>query len=291
MDYLTALFCQIDDFCKEFEPKFNSKLIKNNKMRNRPSCISTAEIMTVLIAFHQYRMRDFKTYYQWQVQSIWQRDFPNMPSYNRFLELATRALPAMLVFLTTKMGKCTGVGVVDSTTLSVCHNRRIHSHKVFKNIAQRGKSSTGWFYGFKLHAAFNHLGELVNFCLTAGNVDDRQGLKQMAKHLFGILVADRGYIGKDLSDWLKEKYGITLLTGIKKGMKPKQYTSEQKKLLKKRGFIETIFGQLKNLCQIEHTRHRSERGFILNLISGLTAYCLFPYKPMMFGKKSLLPMK
>nr|WP_283397314.1 transposase [Wielerella bovis] len=149
MDYLTALFCQIDDFCKEFEPKFNSKLIKNNKIRNRPSCISTAEIMTVLIAFHQYRMRDFKTYYQWQVQSIWQRDFPNMPSYNCFLELATRALPAMLVFLTTQMGKCTGIGVVDSTTLSVCHNRRIHSHKVF-----------------------NHLGELVNFCLTAGNVDD-----------------------------------------------------------------------------------------------------------------------
>lgn len=291
MDYLTALFCQIDDFCKEFEPKFKNTLIENKKTRHRKTCISHSEVITVWIYFHFLRMRDFKMYYLWQVKTIWKDTFPNMPSYNRFVELAQRALPAMLVFLTTKMGKCTGKSVVDSTALNVCHNRRIHSHRVFKDMAQRGKSSTGWFYGFKLHAVFNHLGELINFCLTAGNVDDRKGLKHMAKQLFGIVIGDRGYIGKELSDWLQKEYQITLLTGIKKGMKSKNYTPEQKQLLKRHGVVETIFDQLKNLCQIEHTRHRSESGFLLNLISGLTAYCLFPYKPMMFGKKSLLPMK
>lgn len=291
MDYLTALFCQIDDFCKNFEPKFNSKLIGNKKIRNRATCISTAEIITVWIAFHHCRMRDFKTYYLWQVKTIWQRDFPHMPSYNRFVELAQRVLPAMVVFLSTQMGECTGIGVVDATALPVCHNRRIRSHKVFKNIAQRGKTSTGWFYGFKLHAIFNHLGQLVNFYITAGNVDDRVGLKKMLGKIFGTLVGDRGYISKELSHYLEKEYGITLLTGARKNMKPKNHTPEQVKLLKQRGFVETIFDQLKNLCQIEHTRHRSEYGFLLNLISGLTAYCLFAYKPLMFGKKSLLPMK
>ena len=288
MDYLTALFCQIGDFCQEFEPRFNSSLIERQKTRRRKSCISTAEIMTVWIYFHHLRMRDFKTYYLWQIKTMLRREFPNMPSYNRFVELAQRALPAMLVFLKTQMGQCTDVGVVDSTALAVCHNRRIHSHKVFKDIAKRGKTSTGWFYGFKLHAVFNRLGELVTFRLSAGNTDDRQALKQMAKQLSGTLVGDKGYISKDLADCLKKEYGITLLTGVKKGMKAPKHTPEQKRLLKQRGVVETIFDQLKNLCQIEHSRHRSEKGFLLNLISGLAAYCLFPYKPMMFGKKSLL---
>lgn len=150
-------------------------------------------------------------------KTIYKDAFPTMPSYNCFVELARRALPAMLVFLTTQMGECTGISVVDSTALPVCHNRRIHSHKVFKGIAQRGKSSMGWFYGFKLHAVFNHLGELVSFFLSAGNMDDRKGLKQMIGKLFGTLIGDRGYIGKELGQWLKEQYGITLLTKKQKG--------------------------------------------------------------------------
>ena len=216
------------------------------------------EIVNTGSYFHHIRMRDFKRYYLWQIKNIYKDAFPTMPSYNRFVELARRALPAMLVFLTTKMGECTGISVENSTALPVCHNRRIHSHKVFKGIAQRGKSSMGWFYGFKLHAVFNHLGELVNFFLSAGNMDDRKGLKQMAGKLSGTLIGDRSYIGKKLGQWLKEQYGITLLTKNKKGMKAQSYSAEQKYLLKRRGVVETIFDQLKNLCQIEHTRHRSE---------------------------------
>lgn len=148
MDYFTALFCQIDDFCKEFEPQFQQTLLSKPNGQNRKCCISTAEIITVWIYFHHIRMRDFKSYYLWQIETIYKDAFPTMPSYNRFVELARRALPAMLAFLTTQMGECTGIGVVDSTALPVCHNHRIHSHKVFKRIAQRGKSSMGWFYGF-----------------------------------------------------------------------------------------------------------------------------------------------
>ena len=103
------------------------------------------EIVNTGSYFHHIRMRGFKSYYLWQIKTIYKDAFPTMPSYNRFVELARRALPAMLVFLTTKMGECTGISVVDSTALPVCHNRRIHSHKVFKEIAQRGKSSMGWF--------------------------------------------------------------------------------------------------------------------------------------------------
>ena len=128
-----------------------------------------------------------------------------------------------------------------------CHNRRIHSHKVFK------KSSMGWFYGFKLHAVFNHLGELVNFFLSAGNMDDRKGLKQMADKLFGTLIGDRGYIGKKLGQWLKEQYGITLLTKNKKGMKAQSYSAEQKYLLTKmRGQPENAY---RAKPRLHHHRH------------------------------------
>ena len=89
-------------------------------------------------------------------------------------------------------------------------------------------------------------------------MDDRKGLKQMAGKLFWGLIGDRGYIGKEMGQWLQKQYGITLLTKNKKGMKAQSYSAEQKYLLKRRGVVETIFDQLKNLCQIEHTRHRSE---------------------------------
>lgn len=291
MDYITELFCILDDFCKKFNESLEKALISDQKTTMKKSALSLSEVMTIVILFHKSGFRFFKYFYCQMLVPFWKSAFPKLLSYNRFIEIMPRCLQALSSFFHQVKGEDTGICIIDSTKLVVCHNLRIKRHRVFKGLAGRGKSSTGWFYGFKLHAVFNHLGELINFCLTAGNVDDRKGLKHMAKQLFGIVIGDRGYIGKELSDWLQKEYQITLLTGIKKGMKSKNYTPEQKQLLKRRGVVETIFDQLKNLCQIEHTRHRSESGFLLNLISGLTAYCLFPYKPMMFGKKSLLPMK
>ncbi|EFL91189.1 putative transposase [Candidatus Regiella insecticola LSR1] len=185
---------------------------------------------------------------------------------------------ALYGFFQTVKGDCSGLSIVDATPLAVCDNLRIKRHRVFQGLAERGKSSTGWFFGFKLHAIINHRGELLSIFLTSGNGDDRKPVPHLAKALFGQLYADKGYISKTLLQQLKEK-GIAFITRVRRNMKPLEHTEFDNAILRKRSLVETVFDQLKNMCQIEHTRHRSPQNFIINLLGGIVAYCLTPSKP------------
>lgn len=139
-----------------------------------------------------------------------------------------------------------------------------------------------WFYGFKLHLVINDRGEIIQWKLTPGNVDDRQPLKdkRFTERLFGKLFADRGYISQNLFEMLFVD-NIHLVTKIKKNMKNSLMSLYGKSLLRKRSVIETVNDELKNVCQIEHTRHRAFDNFATNLIAGLIAYNLLPKKPEM----------
>ena len=163
----------------------------------------------------------------------------------------------------------------------VCINLRIPRHKVFKDIAQRGKTSTGWFYGFKLHMVINHVGELISVHISAGNVDDRTTVLKMVEKLAGKLLGDKGYIKSSLVDELLQQ-GLELITTVKKTMK-KVVSDFDRLLLRKRAIIETANDLLKNYFQIEHSRHRSLAGFMNNLLTGLIAYTYYPSKPQMRG--------
>lgn len=185
----------------------------------------------------------------------------------------------LCVYLRQCMGSCTGISFLDSTDVTVCHNKRISQHKVFAHVATRGKTSTGWFFGFKLHLLFNERGELLNVALTPGNVDDRKPVPQMVKRLFGKIFADRGYLSKKLFAELLETFGIQLITKLKKNMPNRLMPLTDKLLLRKRAIAETIIDQLKNISQIEHSRHRSPVNFLVNLVCGLIAYCHQPKKP------------
>ncbi len=178
----------------------------------------------------------------------------------------------------SRFGTCTGIAFVDSTAIAVCHNRRIRRHKVFKGLAARGKSTMGWFYGFKLHLIVNEQGELLAVHLTPGNVDDRKPLSEMTKELFGKLFGDKGYLSQALFEKLFER-GLELITSLRKNMKGQLMRLADRLLLRKRFIIETITDQLKNISQIEHTRHRSPTNFAVNLIAGLIAYTHQPKKP------------
>ena len=190
MDNLTELYCHIDDFYQQFKPEFEAHLIATGHQRLRACKISVAEIMTVLILFHQLRYRQFKSFYYQHMLGMMKREFPNLPSYSRFIELIPRSIMPLYAYLQSMMGDCTGVSYIDSTKLAVCHNKRIYRHKVFEGMAQRGKSIMGWFYGFKLHAIINHKGELISVKVTAGNADDRAPAKDMATCVFGKLFGE-----------------------------------------------------------------------------------------------------
>jgi len=161
---ITSLFCDVDDFSNEFEPMYNQSLIAlGMKKRNKPSKMSLSEIMTIIVLFHSSDYRTFKKFYTGFIKEYHGKAFPDLVSYNRFIELKGSALIPLCSYLNLKKGKVTGIAFVDSTSIKVCDNRRIHSHKVFKSLAKRGKNSTGWFYGFKPHLIINDQGELSAF--------------------------------------------------------------------------------------------------------------------------------
>jgi hypothetical protein len=184
----------------------------------------------------------------------------------------------MCCYLTSKLGKPTGIQFVDSTKIEVCHIIGAKRNKVFEGIATHGKGTMGWSFGIKWHLIINHLGEIISLKLTPDNIDDRKPVPDMADSLFGKLYDDKGYISKALSGELLDK-GVELITKIRKNMKKKFISLWDRAMLKKRFIIETVNDQLKNISYIEHSRHRSVHGFMLNLLGGLIAYCLKEDKP------------
>jgi hypothetical protein len=210
-----------------------------------------------------------------------QGEFPKTVSYNRFVELSTGVLMPMTIFLKTCcLGTCSGISFVDSTSIRVCNNKRIKRNKVFNGIAEVGKSTMGWFYGFKLHMVINDRGEILNFAITQANVDDRDPLKNESflKAVFGKLFADKGYISEKFTNILFVN-DIHLVTSIRNNMKNSLMSMSDKILLRKRSVIETVNDELKNICQLEHSRHRSFANFIANILAGLIAYSFLPKKP------------
>mgnify|MGYP000011694123 CR=1 FL=1 len=276
---LTTLFCNIDDFCGDFLPEYHKHLIDDGKIKRvRKSTLSQSEVMTIIIEFQRSGYRTFKHYYQRHVCVHLRWAFPQVVSYNRFVELMGEALVPLCAYLSTRKGTCSGISFIDSMPIAVCHNRRIHSHQVFLETAQRGKNSVGWFYGFKLHLVVNDCGELLAIQLTPGNVDDRTPVPKMVKNLFGKLFGDKGYISQPLFDLLFDD-DVQLVTKIRKNMENKLMPIFDKLMLRKRAIIETIYDQLKNISQVEHTRHRSGFNFLVNVISALIAYTYQEKKP------------
>ena len=287
---LEELFCAVDDFCQVFEPLWDKQLMGDglkHRQRHRQLCLS--EMMTITIAFHQSHYRNFKGFYLNQVRGHWLQAFPKLVSYQRFVEWMPSPLMPLSIYLHSCFGQCTGLSVMDSTKIQVCHNRRIKMHKVFQNIGKRGKTSVDWFFGFKLHLVCNDVGQLLNIAVTSGNTDDRKPVLNLLKGLSGKVVADRGYISQKLFEQLLTQMGIQLITKPKRNMKNKLMPLIDKLLTRKRSIIETIIDQLKNISQIEHSRHRSPVNFLVNLVCGLIAYCLQPKKPSLNIDAFFLP--
>lgn len=276
---VTEIFYLIDEFCIQFEATLSPNLIGN--VPKRKPRMSKSEVITLMTLFHSGNFRSMKHFYLYYVQKHLQSEFPQTVSYNRFTELMQLAVLPMTIFLKTCcLGECTGISFVDSTPIRVCKNKRIKRNKVFKGIAELGKSTMGFFFGFKLHLIINDKGEILNFVITQGNVDDREPLKneRFIESIKGKLYGDKGYLSKELTNILFVD-GLHLVTNIRNNMKNCLMELKDKIMLRKRSVIETINDELKNMCQVEHSRHRSFGNFITNMLSGLIAYSFFPKKP------------
>lgn len=269
---IVALFYDLDKFAVAFEPALRRHLLADGRPhRDRPSRMHLSEVMTILVLFHASGYRTFKHFYLRHVGVHLRGEFPRQVRYNRFVERVPHALLALACYPRTRLAPCGGISFIDSTPLRVCHNARIGSHKVMKGLAARGKTSTGWFYGFKLHLVVSDRGELIDARFTPGNTDDRQPVEALTARLFGRLVGDKGYISRDLFRRLFAR-GVRLVTRIRSNMRNALMPLFDKLLLRKRAIVETVIDQLKNVCQVEHSRHRSPLNYFADIVAGLVAY-------------------
>jgi hypothetical protein len=281
---LVEIFYHIDEFCKVFEATI--KLEEKNEIKKRkPRCdlMSLSEIMTICIYYNYSGYKNFKEYYTRLIQQSMRHEFSKVVSYNRFVELKSNANVALFIFLKIYCGSQEYVGIcyIDSCAVKVCNNKRISSHKVFKELAQRGQTSMGWFYGFKVHLIIDSMGQIINFYVTAGNVADNNHnlLEKLTQNIVGKIFGDKGYLLNPSFYQKLYNRGAIFITKVRKNMQNRVLDFIDKILLKKRGIIESSIGILKNFFNLEHSRHRSPKNFISHTLSTLVAYCFKPSKP------------
>lgn len=275
---ITALFTCLDDFCKLYETALKAQALPARQQRQREGYLSLSELLFIEVFFHFSAYKDFKHYYLYGMCCEHRDKFRKLPSYQRFVSLKKQLFMPLTVLLQSLKGEETGIYFADSTSLKVCHNKRISNHKVFNGLAARSKSTMGWFFGLKLHLILNHKSEIMAIKITPGTTDDRKALKDMVKTLQGKCYADKGYLGKDIFQALW-KIGLHLITGIRKNMKQYLMPYIDKVLLRKRFIIETTFGLLKTNMALEHSRHRSPINGFVHILATLVAYSFRINKP------------
>ena len=270
---ITALFCCIDDFAKVFQDCERKQLISTRRKRLRSGKLSLSEMLFIMVLFHVSPFKNFKTFCYFGINQKYRDCFGDLPSYSRIVTLMPRLLVPLCVLLRCFRGEETGIYFVDSTKLAVCHNKRINRNKVFKGLAKRGRSTMGWFFGFKLHMVINNKGEVMAVKITAGNTDDRKPFDTMTAALEGRIVGDKGYISRHLFQELWKR-GLHLITGIRRNMKNFLMPLLHKLLRRKRSIIETLFDKLKSHMGLEHSRHRSAANAFVHILSCIAAYVL-----------------
>jgi hypothetical protein len=287
---LTTIFYHVDEFCKLFEKEFGARALSNGYgIRNRKSALQLSEAMTIAIYYHQSGYKTFKAYY---VKSFeLKAAFPNILSYNRFIELQKNIFVPLMIFSKLRSSQpCDGTSFIDSFPLSVSHEKRILSHKTFSGMAARGKTSVGWFYGFKVHVVINGAGEIINFAITSGNVSDnnKNVIEQLTRGVYGKIYGDKGYLlNSNLFEKLYSK-GIHVVTKVRKNMKGKIMHIRDRIMLKRRGIIESVGAVLKEDLNIEHSRYRSPATLFVNVCSALVAYSFRSKKPSIYKKSFCL---
>ncbi|WP_338790494.1 IS982 family transposase [Bernardetia sp. MNP-M8] len=292
-DHLIGIFYLVDEFCLQAQSYVSSKWVGTKSSSTftpsptRLPQLSASEIMTILVYYNYSGYKNFQYYYQRFVCNDLVPYFPKLCSYNRFLELIERVSLPMYVLAKLLCAKSeeTGTYFIDSKKIVISDNRRIHSHKVFKDIAKRGKGSMGWFFGFKLHLVINHLGEVMAFEITAANKADNNHnlLKNLLKNLKGNCFGDKGYLTK-LWEQLYEK-GLKMITKTKKNMKNQLITLKEKYTLRKRAIIESVNDILISVFDVEHSRHRKPINAFTHMAATIVAYHFYPEKPRIFVPK------
>jgi hypothetical protein len=286
------IYCFVDDWIKGVVSNLRYALTRPGKDLPpiKKHKLTIAELVSLAIFRFFTGHRNWKDFYQ-HITTYHKKDFSELPKYKNFLvainQLSFLALILLEGFMNIfkRFTRISDLKFADSTKLQVCHIKREFSHKVCYGLARKSKSSMGWFYGFKLHIICNELMQILNLKITAGNVDDRKGLAMIWNDIFGMIIADAGYIGKD---WQAKAFSLNkcLLTGVKANMK-KLMTETEEYMLHLRQRVECVFSVLKLRFGMENTLPRSPLGYLAHYIWSITAYQFKKFMEFVFTKPRL----
>lgn len=287
---LYQIFIDVDDFIKALDSFEMRHRLERGSARPGPKrSMFDSEVLSILIFYHYSGYKCFQYYYESLILRDLRSFFPHAVSYTRFVASMGDVAKHLYLFaqLRCAMSERGGIYFADSKKLPVCDNRRIPSNKVFKDVAGRGKSSTGWFYGLKAHLLVNNVGQVVQFLITPANFTDnnKSVLDKLLADIQGKCFADKGYLTKFFEHFLQK--GVQIITKIRKNMKNSLMQLTDKLWLRKRAVIESINDILMSVLDIDHTRHRSPWNAIVHAIAGITAYSYYPQKPSVYIKMEL----
>lgn len=278
---LLQLFCIISDlvdFILANTPTFATQGSAVGRRHN----LSIAEGITISLYRYLLPHTAFKHFYAF-LRNYHRKEFLNLPHYSNMLLFQKQLLPLLVRLLGVLIGmnraafkkKKVRLMFIDGSDLPVCTNKRIFNHKVAKKVAARGKTSKGWFYGFKVHLLCDDGGNLLGVKITPGNVDERTQVQALIGDITdAIMVGDAGYIKKILQKELYKSNNVWFLTGVKKIMK-KLMTKENHTLLKARQLVETVIGSLKHRGGMANSLPRSIQGYQVHFVMTLLAYTIF----------------
>lgn len=282
-DQIIGLFVLVDDMLAVFP---HPSALGSN--RGRHPSLTDSEIVTMALLQPLCRFADKRAL--WAFLSAYCRDlFPGLPGYKSFVQLTnSRAVLAgqiLLILCALNRKEHDGSTLIDSTALPVCKNKRISSHRVAKGFAKRSKTTTGWFYGFRLHLTCDAQGRLLSFIFTPGNTDERKVTQKLLRDITGLVIADAGYVSQELQDKLREE-GVRLFTAVRKNMR-KLMTVFQHLLLKSRQRVEMSFSVLKENLGLVSSLSRSVWGHFARYLYACLAYCI---KQLLQAETPLLPI-
>jgi hypothetical protein len=285
---LEEIYYEVDEFNQIYLEKIASFASSISWYPKRKlGCMSMSEIMTILIFYHHSHYKNFKHYYQQYVGKDLKKDFPILVNYDRFIWYIPMAFLPMMCFhlFRCKLSIRTNNYFIDSTKIVACHPKRVHQNAVFKGIASWGKTSTGWFYGIKIHLIINNLGEIIQTCFTTGSTSDTNigVLFYLLKDLSGWVFGDKGYLMNQAKmDFVEYEGTLDFFAKPRNNTKKanrKSIPDEAKKMAKKRPIIETVIGLQKGVLDLEHTRHRSALNAFTHMLAAMCAYSFYQRKP------------
>jgi hypothetical protein len=260
---LVKTFCIVDDFFS---------CISKGK-GGRPSILSVSEMVTICLLGQVYEIPCIKRLYE-LVRDCFASEF-NLPSYKSFVVGMNSVSRYLLLFINSLLSlrntTCGDVCFIDGTKIEVCKIYREKRHRTMKKLATKSKSTTGWWYGLKLHTICDRNGNLMKLRITTATVGEREVLSSFMDELHdSIIVGDAGYVSSEL-DTKANKNNNILLTAKRKNMKT-MAEDWQNKAMNMRSRIETVFDVLKERYNLVTSLPRSINGYLAHYIR-----CLFSY--------------